>query len=174
MFVIEEIIDNWNHRARTCKIMFSSEYTFKFYDSITNRHTIISGDFAKIARYINENNVLCTIKGKNDYYTMSKEAVKLYSSEIVNYLGVRASTSKPKFCITAISSDNLFVDVEFNQSYHVGTNVYDLLIDGVATIDSEGIYTLNSLFSTLELTYDIKDKDYLTKLITKRKILAQL
>lgn len=133
MQVIEKIIDT---RLGTFALpiqryhkKFNGELNFYIYDSIRGSHFVISGDCEKIASYIKKNDVLCTIGDYPIYFTMSSDAVHLYEKGVIDYIATRPSSSKPKLCVVAISTDNLFIDVEFSKSYRVGTNVYDLLLD---------------------------------------------
>ena len=102
---------------------------------------------------------------------MSRDAVRLYESKIIDYISIRPSSSKPKLCVVAISTNNLFLDVEFKRNYRVGTNLYDLLLDRAELINSDGCFVLNSVYSTLEVIYNIKDVNRVNKLIVKRQIL---
>lgn len=93
---------------------------------------------------------------------MSRDAVHLYESKIIDYISTRPSSSKPKLCVVAMSTDNVFLDVEFKKNYRVGTNLYDLLLDGAKLVDSDGCFVLNSVFSTLEVVYNIKNVNRVT------------
>lgn len=174
MQVIEKIIDErlgFPMPVRHCQRDYKGKLIFQFYDSIRGSHKVICDTCDKIESYIKENNVLCTIGEYPVYFTMSRDAVRLYESEIINYISTRPSSSKPKLCVVAISTDNLFLDVEFKRNYRVGTNLYDLLLDGAELINSDGYFVLNSVYSTLEVIYNIKDVNRVNKLIVKRQIL---
>lgn len=174
MQVIEKIIDErlgFPMLVHHCNRCFSGKLTFQFYDSIRGSHTVINDTCDKIESYIKENNVLCTIGGYPVYFTMSRDAVHLYESKVINYISTRPSSSKSKLCVVAMSTNDLFLDVEFKKNYRVGTNLYDLLLDGAELINSDGVFVLNSVYSTLEVIYNIKDVNRVNKLIIKRKIL---
>lgn len=174
MQVIEKIIDErlgFPMLVHHCNRCFSGKLTFQFYDSIRGSHTVISDTCDKIESYIKENNVLCTIGEYPVYFTMSRDAVHLYESKVINYISTRPSSSKSKLCVVAMSTNDLFLDVEFKKNYRVGTNLYDLLLDGAELINSDGVFVLNSVYSTLEVIYNIKDVNRVNKLIIKRKIL---
>lgn len=174
MQVIEKIIDErlgFPMLVHHCNRCFSGKLTFQFYDSIRGSHTVLCGTSTEIESYINENNVLCTIGEYPVYFTMSRDAVYLYESKVINYISTRPSSSKSKLCVVAMSTNDLFLDVEFKKNYRVGTNLYDLLLDGAELINSDGVFVLNSVYSTLEVIYNIKDVNRVNKLIIKRKIL---
>lgn len=59
------------------------------------------------------------------YFTMSRDAVRLYESKIIDYISTRPSSSEPKLCVVATSMNNIFLDVEFKRNYRVSTNLYD-------------------------------------------------
>lgn len=167
MQVIEKIIDErlgFPMPVRHCQRDYKGKLIFQFYDSVRGSHKVICDTCDKIESYIKENNVLCTIGEYPVYFTMSRDAVHLYESEIIDYISTRPSSSKPKLCVVAISTNNLFLDVEFKRNYRVSTNLYDL-------VNSDGCFVLNSVYSTLEVVYNIKDVKRVNKLIVKRQIL---
>lgn len=175
MQVIEKIIDtrlgSFAVPIQRCPKEFNGNLNFHIYDSIRGSCFVISGDYEKIASYIEQNNVLCTIGNYPIYFTMSRDAVRLYESQVIDYITTRPSSSKPKLCVVAMSSNNLFIDVEFSKSYRVGTNVYDLLLDSAELVGSSGDFVLNSVYSTLEVIYNIKNINRVNKLIVKHQIL---
>ena len=174
MQVIEKIIDErlgFSIPVHHCDRSFKDKLTFQFYDSVRGSHTVLCDTDDKIESYIKENNVLCTIGEYPVYFTMSRDAVRLYESKIIDYISTRPSSSEPKLCVVATSMNNIFLDVEFKRNYRVGTNLYDLLLDGAELINSDGCFVLNSVYSNLEVVYNIKDVKRVNKLIVKHQIL---
>ena len=174
MQVIEKIIDErlgFPMPVRHCQRDYKGKLIFQFYDRIRGSHKVICDTCDKIESYIKENNVFCTIGEYPVYFTMSEDAVRLYESEIIDYIYTRPSSSKPKLCVTAISDDSLLLDVEYGKSFRVATNIYDLILDGGELVNSDGVFILSSVFSTLESVYKVKDIKRVNKLIVKRQIL---
>lgn len=174
MQVIEKIIDDrlrFCTPVHHCQREYKGKLIFHFYDSIRGSHKVICDTCDKIESYIKENNVLCTIGEYPVYFTMSEDAVRLYESEVIDYIYTRPSSSKPKFCVTAMSEDNILLDVEYGKSFRVATNIYDLILDGEELVNSNGVFILSSVFSTLESVYKVKDIKRVNKLIVKCQIL---
>lgn len=173
MQVIEKIIDD---RLRFCTPVhhcqrdYKGKLIFHFYDSIRGSHKVICDTCDKIESYIKENNVLCTIGEYPVYFTMSRDAVHLYESEIIDYIYTRPISSKPKLCVTTMSN-NILLEVELKKNFRVATNIYDLILDGGELVNSDGVFILSSVFSTLESVYKVKDIKRVNKLIVKRQIL---
>lgn len=173
MQVIEKIIDD---RLRFCTPVhhcqrdYKGKLIFHFYDSIRGSHKVICDTCDKIESYIKENNVLCTIGEYPVYFTMSRDAVRLYESEIIDYIYTRPISSKPKLCVTTMSN-NILLEVELKKNFRVATNIYDLILDGGELVNSDGVFILSSVFSTLESVYKVKDIKRVNKLIVKRQIL---
>lgn len=173
MQVIEKIIDDrlgFRTLVHHCQRDYKGKLIFQFYDSIRGSHTTISDTCDKIESYIKENNVLCTIGEYPVYFTMSEDAVRLYESEIIDYIYTRPISSKPKLCVTTISN-HILLEVELKKNFRVATNIYDLILDGGELVNSDGVFILSSVFSTLESVYKVKDIKRVNKLIVKRQIL---
>ena len=173
MQVIEKIIDDrlgFCTPVYHCQRDYKGKLIFHFYDSIRGSHKVICDTCDKIESYIKENNVLCTIGEYPVYFTMSVDAVRLYESKIIDYIYTRPISSKPKLCITTMSN-NILLEVEYGKSFRVATNIYDLILDGGELVNSDGVFILSSVFSTLESVYKVKDIKRVNKLIVKHKIL---
>lgn len=50
---------------------------------------------------------------------------------------------------------------------------YDIILSNKGVVSQDGSLILNSLYSTLEIVFDVDDYDYLNKLIIKHHILNQ-
>lgn len=173
MQVIEKIIDDrlgFPTPIHHCQRDYKGKLIFHFYDSIRGSHKVICDTCDKIESYIKENNVLCTIGEYPVYFTMSEDAVRLYESEIIDYIYTRPISSKPKLCVTTMSN-NILLEVKLKKNFRVATNIYDLILDGGELVNSDGVFILSSVFSTLESVYKVKDIKRVNKLIVKRQIL---
>lgn len=143
---------------------------FLIYDSVSGSRKLLIDTCDKIESYIKENNVFCTIGEYPVYFTMSEDAVRLYESEVIDYIYTRPISSKPKLCVTTMSN-NILLEVELKKSFRVATNIYDLILNGGELVNSDGVFILSSVFSTLESVYKVKDIKRVNKLIVKRQIL---
>lgn len=173
MQVIEKIIDDrlgFCTPVHHCQRDYKGKLIFHFYDSIRGSHKVICDTCDKIESYIKENNVICTIGEYPVYFTMSEDAVRLHESKIIDYIYTRPISSKPKLCVTTMSN-NILLEVELEKNFRVATNIYDLILDGGKLVNSDGVFILSSVFSTLESVYKVKDIKRVNKLIVKRQIL---
>ena len=104
---------------------------------------------------------------------MSRDAVRLHEKGIITYRTTRASSSKPNLSIVALSENNILAEEELSRFNRVSTNIYDIILNNKGVVSQDGSLILNSLYSTLEIVFDVEDYDYLNKLITKHHILNQ-
>lgn len=176
MQVIEKIVDDrlgLGLPIHHCTQDFKGELSFQFYDSVRGSHTVICGNCSKIESYITENDILCTIGDYGYYFTMSMDAVRLHEKGIITYRTTRASSSKPNLSIVALSENNILAEEELSRFNMVSTNIYDIILSNKGVVSQDGSLILNSLYSTLEIVFDVDDYDYLNKLIIKHRILNQ-
>lgn len=176
MQVIEKIVDDrlgLGLPIHHCTQDFKGELSFQFYDSVMGSHTVICGNCSKIESYITENDILCTIGDYGYYFTMSRDAVRLHEKGIITYRTTRASSSKPNLSIVALSENNILAEEELSRFNRVSTNIYDIILSNKGVVSQDGSLILNSLYSTLEIVFDVDDYDYLNKLIIKHRILNQ-
>lgn len=163
MQVIEKIVDDrlgLGLPIHHCTQDFKDELSFQFYDSVRGSHTVICCNCSKIKSYIMENDILCTIGDYGYYFTMSRDAVRLYEKGIITYRTTRASSSKPNLSIVALSENNILAEEELSRFNRVSTNIYDIILSNKGVVSPDGSLVLNSLYSTLEMVFDVDDYDY--------------
>lgn len=105
--------------------------------------------------------LLCTIGDYGYYFTMFRDAVRLHEKGIITYRTTRASSSKPNLSIVALSENNILAEEELSRFNRVSTNIYDIILSNKGVVSQDGSLILNSLYSTLEIVFDVGDYDYL-------------